>query len=264
MSKIFAVVKNNFVDNMVVADDSSTAQENELWVDVSDYGDFTPYVGARYNPDNINIKFVRNNEYEPNYQLSQRKTKILPLAEGQTLTVGEWLYQGNSSIGKYLDTIVKSYNSETNVLEYMNTISDRDILRPELPLHTANLTLTIDPNGISVANVRDASNNIISTFPVFVETIDVKKELEEKAPKIISKSALRARLTNAEYANILLASKSDVYVQIWLETYNMVGSYDLGHQLMKDDKDMLVAKGLLTQERADIVYNTVVSPNEMP
>jgi|688.fasta_scaffold265981_1 hypothetical protein len=81
---------------------------------------------------------------------------------------------------------------------------------------------------------------------------------------LITKAAFRFRLTDAEYAGILTAAKTDVEVQAWVETFNMVTQIDLDNQRTIDGVGTLVVKGLLTQARADEILTTSVNDAERP
>jgi hypothetical protein len=81
-------------------------------------------------------------------------------------------------------------------------------------------------------------------------------------PNTITKVAFRFRFTDAEYAAILGAVKTDVEVQAWYDTFNMVSSVDLDNQRTKDGVANLVSKNLLTQARADEILTAPVQPNE--
>lgn len=83
-------------------------------------------------------------------------------------------------------------------------------------------------------------------------------------PKLITKVSFRFRLTDAEYVAILSAAKSDVEVQAWVETFNMVNQVNLVDQRTKDGLDNLVSKGLLTQVRADEILSAEVKDSERP
>lgn len=73
-------------------------------------------------------------------------------------------------------------------------------------------------------------------------------------PRLISKVDFRFRLTDAEYAGILSAAKTDVTVQAWVETFNMVSEVDLDSQRTEDGIDMMISKSLIAPERkADIL-----------
>lgn len=81
-------------------------------------------------------------------------------------------------------------------------------------------------------------------------------------PNIITKVAFRFRFTDAEYTAILAAAKTDVEVQAWYETFNMVATVDLDNQRTKDGVANLVSKNLLTQARADEILTAPVQPGE--
>jgi hypothetical protein len=81
-------------------------------------------------------------------------------------------------------------------------------------------------------------------------------------PNIITKVAFRFRFTDAEYAGIITAAKTDAEVQVWYDTFNMVSSVDLDNQRTKDGVANLVSKNLLTQARADEILTAPVQPNE--
>ncbi|NBX52022.1 hypothetical protein EBT25_19320 [bacterium] len=82
-------------------------------------------------------------------------------------------------------------------------------------------------------------------------------------PKVISKLAFRYRFTNAEFAAILGAAKTDVEVQVWYDTFNLLTVVNLDDQRTKDGVADLVSKNLLTQARADEILTAPVQPNEM-
>lgn len=81
-------------------------------------------------------------------------------------------------------------------------------------------------------------------------------------PNVITKVAFRFRFTDAEYAGILAAAKTDVEVQAWYDTFNMVATIDLDNQRTKDGVANLVSKNLLTQDRATEILTAPVRPGE--
>jgi hypothetical protein len=87
---------------------------------------------------------------------------------------------------------------------------------------------------------------------------------EPVLPNVITKVAFRFRLTDAEYAAILNAAKTDAEVQVWVETFNMVSQIDLDDPRTQGGVAVLVAKALLTQERATEILTTPVQPDERP
>lgn len=81
-------------------------------------------------------------------------------------------------------------------------------------------------------------------------------------PNIITKVAFRFRFTDAEYAGIITAARTDAEVQVWYDTFNMLTVVDLDNQRTKDGVANLVSKNLLTQARADEILTAPVQPNE--
>lgn len=81
-------------------------------------------------------------------------------------------------------------------------------------------------------------------------------------PNIITKIAFRFRFTDTEYAGILAATKTDVEVQAWYETFNMVTTVDLDNQRTKDGVANLVSKNLLTPARANEILTAPVQNQE--
>jgi len=85
------------------------------------------------------------------------------------------------------------------------------------------------------------------------------------ATKFITKIAFRFRITDAEYSDILAAAKVDTEVQVWVETFNMVSTQiDLYSPKTTAGLDLLVAKGLLTEERKVEILNAPLELNERP
>jgi hypothetical protein len=83
-------------------------------------------------------------------------------------------------------------------------------------------------------------------------------------PNIISKVAFRFRMTDAEYVGVINAAKTDVEVQAWVETFNMVSQVNLSDERTVAGLNVLVSKGLLTQERATEILSTTVLEGERP
>jgi len=81
-------------------------------------------------------------------------------------------------------------------------------------------------------------------------------------PPIITKLAFRFRLTDQEYVDILSAAKTDVEVQAWLETFNMVTRIDLSDSRTKLGLNKLVEKEILTEQRVNAILNEEISPEE--
>jgi hypothetical protein len=83
-------------------------------------------------------------------------------------------------------------------------------------------------------------------------------------PNIITKVAFRFRMTDTEYVGVINAAKTDVEVAAWVETFNMVTRIDLDSQRTVDGLNVLVSKGLLTQERATEILSAIVLEGERP
>ena len=81
---------------------------------------------------------------------------------------------------------------------------------------------------------------------------------------IITKIEFRFRLTDAEYVGILSAAKTDVEVQAWVETFNMVTQVNLDDPRTATGLEMMVTKGLLTEERKTEILTAPVENTERP
>lgn len=86
--------------------------------------------------------------------------------------------------------------------------------------------------------------------------------IQPSLPNIITKTAFRFRFTDAEYVGILVATKTDVEVQAWYETFNMVTTVDLDNQRTKDGVAILISKNLLTSARANEILTAPVQNQE--
>ena len=84
------------------------------------------------------------------------------------------------------------------------------------------------------------------------------------AAPIITKLAFLTRFTDAEYTNILSASKTDIQVQAWNEKLALATQVNLQDQRTIDGVEMLVPKNLLTQQRATEILTAPVKSNERP
>jgi len=83
-------------------------------------------------------------------------------------------------------------------------------------------------------------------------------------PPVITKLAFRFRLTDAEYVSILSAAKTDVAVEAWVSTFNMVTKVDLENERTVSGLATIVSHGLLTPERAEEILTAPVQPSERP
>lgn len=83
--------------------------------------------------------------------------------------------------------------------------------------------------------------------------------------RIVTKvSFLTNRLTMQEFVGILTAAKTDQAIEAWKYVFDSSTQIDLDSQNTKDGMALLVANGLLTQERADQILTAPVQPEERP
>lgn len=123
----------------------------------------------------------------------------------------------------------------------------------EDPLDTGDLW--IDLTGVEPEPARDWTyKNGVFSPPVDTPPAPL--------PNIVTKVAFRFRFTDAEYAGIITAAKTDAEVQVWYDTLNMVATIDLDNQRTKDGVANLVSKNLLTQDRATEILTAPVQPGE--
>jgi hypothetical protein len=83
-------------------------------------------------------------------------------------------------------------------------------------------------------------------------------------PPIITKIAMLTRFTDAEYVGILAAAKTDVEIEGWLGRFNAANTINLEDSRTIAGTDLLVAKGLLTQNRQLDILTTPVENSERP
>jgi hypothetical protein len=86
----------------------------------------------------------------------------------------------------------------------------------------------------------------------------------DSRPPIITKLAFRFRLTDQEYIGILAAAKTEIAVQAWLETFNMVTQINLADARTVAGVQQLAALDLLTDERAATILTAPVVEEERP
>lgn len=84
------------------------------------------------------------------------------------------------------------------------------------------------------------------------------------APQLVTKVAFRFRMTDAEYVGVISAAKSDVEIEAWLATFNMVTQINLVDTRTQDGIAKLVSKGLLTQARGEEILTAPVQDGERP
>lgn len=129
-------------------------------------------------------------------------------------------------------------------------------------------------NGDTVANVveQDSEPTVGGTWvdvtgqhvgPGMVRDGDGWKTPDLVGGRIITKVAmLTRRLKTSEFVGILTAAKTDPAIEAWKYVFDAASQVDLDSQNTKDGMSLLVAKGLLTQARADAILNDPVQPDE--
>lgn len=65
-----------------------------------------------------------------------------------------------------------------------------------------------------------------------------------------------ARLTDAEYCAILAAASGSIQIARWLDTFRLRGEIDVTGSTALSAKAGLVKAGLLTPDRADVIFAT--------
>lgn len=83
-------------------------------------------------------------------------------------------------------------------------------------------------------------------------------------PPIITKLAMMLRFTENEYMAALTAAKTDVAIEMWLDYLHASVTIDLLSDKVKRGVDALLAKGVITSDRADAIINDPVQDNERP
>jgi hypothetical protein len=83
-------------------------------------------------------------------------------------------------------------------------------------------------------------------------------------PNIITKLAMIDRFTEAEYEGVLTAAKTDVQVQGWLDRFASANQVNLDDSRTVSGINLLVSKGLLTQQRGQEILTNPVQPQERP
>lgn len=120
-------------------------------------------------------------------------------------------------------------------------------------------TVLID-SGFWVEATDEASPEHMYQNNTFVRPIPT--DPHEGKPPVISKLAMIERFSSTEYAGILTAAKSDVAVQVWYDRFSAANSVDLSNPRTIEEINMMVSKGLLSQERANSILNDPVHLDE--
>lgn len=80
-------------------------------------------------------------------------------------------------------------------------------------------------------------------------------ELDMPVPKIVSKTTFRFKFTTAEYSALLLAAKTDVEVQTWVETFNLYTEINLDDPYVIESVNMMVNKNIIAPHRKDVILS---------
>lgn len=83
-------------------------------------------------------------------------------------------------------------------------------------------------------------------------------------PNIITKLAMIDRFTEAEYEGVLIAAKTNVQVQGWLDRFNVSNQINLDDPRTASGLEMMVTKSLLTEERKTEILTAPVQDSERP
>lgn len=106
------------------------------------------------------------------------------------------------------------------------------------------------PEGATLVDALDASTGDMWDGIQFVKSVQLAP-----APKTVFDGAeFLARLTDAEYGAILAASAKSAQLARWLDIFRLRGEIDVTGATAQAAKAGLVAAGLLTQERADVIF----------
>ena len=115
---------------------------------------------------------------------------------------------------------------------------------------------------IKTYNILNESGDVLNTILADEEFMQQhypnanyieRVELELPAPKIVSKTAFRFKFTTAEYSALLLAAKTDVEVQTWVETFNLYTEINLDDPYVIESVDMMVNKNIIAPHRKDVI-----------
>lgn len=137
-----------------------------------------------------------------------------------------------------------------------NVVTNIIVLEADSPLLNLNSNWVFignNPESISLGWSFDGSN--------FIKPAELLTIIQ---PKIITKLAFRFRLIDSEYVGILTAAKTDIEVAAWVETFNMVNQINLDDDRTKNGVSTLIAKNLLTNERANEILTAEVQSTERP
>jgi hypothetical protein len=121
----------------------------------------------------------------------------------------------------------------------------------------------LDDTGAVVNTIVADLEFVQANFPGRYREVPQPPPVDSRPP-IITKLAFRFRLTDQEYVGILAAAKTEIAVQAWLETFNMVTQINLADARTIAGVQQLAALDLLTDERAATILTAPVAEEERP
>lgn len=108
-----------------------------------------------------------------------------------------------------------------------------------------------NPNEAEWIEITDTP--FISSGWRFDKTLNKFVEIEPP-PAILNKKQMIDELGN-NYINIVAASKNDAVIEVWREKFNLVDSFDLGSDEVKNLIKILVDKKLLSKAESDRILS---------
>lgn len=99
-----------------------------------------------------------------------------------------------------------------------------------------------------------AAGNAPTRISSFDELKDVLRAAGVPPYCMIDGADFLARLTDDEYAAILAASAQSIQLARWLDTFRLRGEIDITGSTAQAAKAGLVKGGLLTSDRADVIF----------
>jgi hypothetical protein len=104
--------------------------------------------------------------------------------------------------------------------------------------------LILDSDRANIGDNYDGKNFVAPSAP----------EPDPNAPAFVAGSDFLARLADAEYTAIIGAAQKNAQLARWIEILRMRGVIDVNGETAKRAKGAMVAAGLLTSDRADIIF----------
>lgn len=99
-----------------------------------------------------------------------------------------------------------------------------------------------------------AGGNASTHIASFDELNDVLRAAGVPPYRMIDGAEFLARLTDDEYGAILAASAQSIQIARWLDTFRLRGEIDITGSTAQAAKAGLVKGGLLTSDRADVIF----------